>query len=356
MEFTSVESIATEVTENAVTEPIGVTVETEESHMYHITADSKKRTYQHEHWTKDINGKKVTLSVYTYFYWGIFEITLTDKEKEEILKKESIILNDYNVSCEEMDSACEQWEDIENEESYTEEELLKINQFIYRPVADEDYDSDKDDEEYEYNEDVLRKNGWHMDDTIYGLDTGCELELISVESTATEVTENAETEPTEEPTENAETEESHIYELTADYKKCTYQTEQWNNVLSNGKRVRFEVTNYFYWGKFEIELTDKEKEEILKKDSIILNDHSCVSVESLDSGCDYSDEICNEDSYTKIERREIHRLLYFDRYHQTSYTSDCDDIDEDILELNGWSMDDTIYGMDTGCELTLISD
>ena len=48
---------------------------------------------------------------------------------------------------------------------------------------------------------------------------------------------------------------SKVYHLTADYKKSTYQTEQWNNVLSNGKRVRFEVTNYFYWGTFEIELT-----------------------------------------------------------------------------------------------------
>ena len=81
------------------------------------------------------------------------------------------------------------------------------------------------------------------------------------------------------------------YNLTANCKKCTYQTEQWNNVLSNGKHIRFEVTNYFYWGTFEIELTDKEKEEILKKDSIILNDYS-VSCPELDSGCDYSEEIC----------------------------------------------------------------
>jgi len=125
--------------------------------------------------------------------------------------------------------------------------------------------------------------------------------------------------------------------------------------LSNGKRVRFEVTNYFYWGTFEIELTDKEKEEILKKDSIILNDYSGVSVDSLDSGCDYSDNICNEDSYTNIERREIHRLLYFDENDEESYTNDCDNVDEDVLPQNGWSMDDTIYGMDTGCKLECIS-
>ena len=145
------------------------------------------------------------------------------------------------------------------------------------------------------------------------------------------------------------------YSLTADYKKCTYQTEQWNNVLSNGKHVRFEVTNYFYWGTFEIELTDKEKEEILKKESIILNDYS-VSVESLDSGCDYYDEICNKDSYTEEELKEIHRLLYLDPDDEESYTSDCDDVNDDVLEQNGWSMDETIYGIDTGCELELISD
>jgi len=175
-------------------------------------------------------------------------------------------------------------------------------------------------------------------------------------------TENAETEPigltvsTEDSlTENVETEESHTYELTADYKKSTYQTEQWNNVLSNGKRVRFEVTNYFYWGTFEIELTDKEKEEILKKESIILNDY-CVSCNELDSGCDYYDEICNKDRYTEEELKEIHCLLYLDQDDEESYTSDCDDVNDDVLEQNGWSMDETIYGIDTGCELELISD
>jgi hypothetical protein len=146
--------------------------------------------------------------------------------------------------------------------------------------------------------------------------------------------------------------ESKMYYLTADYKKSTYQTEQWNNTLSNGKRVRFEITNYFYWGTFEIDLTDKQKEEILKKKSIILNDYG-VFVESLDIGCDYSDEICNKESYTPEELKEIHRLLYLDPDDKESYTSDCHDVVEDVLEQNGWSMDDTIYGIDTGCELEL---
>ena len=137
-----------------------------------------------------------------------------------------------------------------------------------------------------------------------------------------------------------------IYHLIADYKKSTYQTEQWNNTLSNGKPVRFEITSYFYWGTFEIELTDKEKEEILKKDSIILNNYTGVSVESLDDCCDYSYEIYNKESFTHKELKEIDKLLYLDQEYGP---------DENILEKNGWSMDDTIYGINTGCELECIS-
>lgn len=153
----------------------------------------------------------------------------------------------------------------------------------------------------------------------------------------------------------SEVEKTKIYHLTADYKKCTYQTEQWNNVLSNGKHVRFEITNVFYWGTFEVELTDKEKEEILQKKSIILNDYS-ASCEQLDDGCEYYDEIYNKDQFSSEELKEIHRLLYLDPNDKESYTSECDDVDESVLERNGWSMDNTIYGINSGCELELISD
>jgi hypothetical protein len=151
-----------------------------------------------------------------------------------------------------------------------------------------------------------------------------------------------------------EVEEPKIYSLTADYKKCTYQTEQWNNILSNGKHVRFDITNVFYWGTFEITLTDAEKEEILQKTSIILNDYH-VSCEQLDDGCNYYDEIYNKDQYTPDELHEIHRLLYLDPDDKESYTIELNCIDEDVLDQNGWSMDNTIYGINSGCELELIS-
>ena len=145
--------------------------------------------------------------------------------------------------------------------------------------------------------------------------------------------------------------ESRIYKLSADYKKATYQTEQWNNVLKNGKSVRFEITTYFRWGDFEIELNEKEKEEILNLDSIILNDYGCSCIE-LDDGCDRYEEIIDEDKFDEDEKKEIHRLLYYNEENDEDYESDTDYcVDEDTLQINGWSMDDTIYGITTGCVL-----
>ena len=145
--------------------------------------------------------------------------------------------------------------------------------------------------------------------------------------------------------------ESKIYKLSADSKKATYQTEQWNNVLKNGKSVRFEVTTYFRWGDFEIELNEKEKQEILKLDSIILNDYGCSCIELTD-GCDQYEEIVDDDNFDDYEKKEIHRLLYYNEENEEDYESDADYcIDQDTLEINGWSMDDTIYGISTGCVL-----
>ena len=160
------------------------------------------------------------------------------------------------------------------------------------------------------------------------------------------------------PAENAAAEEEiHIYNITANYKKSTYQIEHWTNVLSNGKHVTLLVYTYFYWGTFEIELTDKEKEDILKKDEIVLNDYSVSCVE-LDSGCDCYEEIENDEKYTKEELDEINKLIYWHKdYHDEEYNTNTEyDFEQDILELNDWDLDDTIYGFDTGCELELISD
>ena len=44
--------------------------------------------------------------------------------------------------------------------------------------------------------------------------------------------------------------------------------------------------------------------------------------------------------------------MYMDKDDPENYDEDSDDrVEEDLLEANGWSMDDTIYGISCPCEL-----
>jgi len=78
----------------------------------------------------------------------------------------------------------------------------------------------------------------------------------------------------------------------------------------------------------------------------------------LDSGCDYYEDIEDAESYTKEEMDEINKLIYWhNEYYDEEYNTDSKyNLEQDILELNDWYMDNTIYGFDTGCKLELISD
>ena len=142
------------------------------------------------------------------------------------------------------------------------------------------------------------------------------------------------------------------YKISANYKKSTYQEEHWVNKLKNGRYVTLFVTTFFRWGTFEITLTDQEKKEILEKQDIILNKYHC-SMEELWDGCDRYVEIQEEDTYSPEEIKEIYRLIYCEDLEKSDYEydSDNDNFQEDILDENGWDLDDTIYGFTTGCEL-----
>ena len=97
----------------------------EQTKSYKITAKSKKATYEEEHWVNTIDNKEVKLNVTSYYRWGTFTINLTDSEKEEILKKDDIVLNDYDFELEEMwdgDSRCVE---LQDEDNYSEEQLKK---------------------------------------------------------------------------------------------------------------------------------------------------------------------------------------------------------------------------------------
>ena len=149
-----------------------------------------------------------------------------------------------------------------------------------------------------------------------------------------------------------EEEESKYYELKPSNKKSTYQIEQWNNNLSNGRKVQYNITRYFRWGTFEVELTDTEKDEILKSKDVIVNNWPGAICQDLWGCCDYFEELVNKDKYTPEEVKEIHKLLRQDLGKVDFNETDCENaIDEELLHKNGWSMDDTIYGIVGGCKL-----
>ena len=149
------------------------------SKKYKITADYKKSSYQEEYWDNLLsNGKSVTILSTTFFRSGTFTITLTEKEKVELLKQDKIILNNYEIELDRLTDGQDHYVTIENIEDYGTQELLEIKKLLY--VAKEEWDTVQTEEEIEeeFNEDVMEENNWVIDDTIYGFTSGCRVFLI----------------------------------------------------------------------------------------------------------------------------------------------------------------------------------
>lgn len=156
------------------------------------------------------------------------------------------------------------------------------------------------------------------------------------------------------------------YIIEPNYKKSTYQTEEWRNKMENGKEVIIHVTSFYRWGIFEISLTEEEKNEILKKESIEFDDYDEFEMQEMWDGCDLYIEIQNEEQYTNEEIRKIKCLIYCDQNEGCEYQNksesesesesecECESnniYDECVMYDNGWEEYDTSYGFSTGCVL-----
>ena len=150
---------------------------------YLIEPEHKKSTYEEQTWTNTLkNSKPVSLKVGNLYRWGSFNIDLSENEKKDIDKKETVLLNDYeNFELIEMwDGGCDFWVDIVDEGSFTEEELEEINSLIYSwPVGKCPEDEDEDDDGYD--EQKMEFNGWTESDCEYYVNTPVKLEVITEE-------------------------------------------------------------------------------------------------------------------------------------------------------------------------------
>ena len=138
------------------------------------------------------------------------------------------------------------------------------------------------------------------------------------------------------------------YIIKPEYKKSALEEQIWTNTLVNGKQVTVKVGNLYRWGSFYIDLSDCEKENLLKKDSVLLNEYEDYElIEMWDGGCDFWVDIVDEDSYNEDEVEEINTLLYkWPEGKVPEYEDEDDDgYSEDKMELNEW--------YETDCEYTL---
>ena len=61
------------------------------------------------------------------------------------------------------------------------------------------------------------------------------------------------------------------YSLIPHYNKSLTETQTWTRTLKTGKSATLKVCNVYRCFRIEIELDDAEKAEILKMDTIMLN-------------------------------------------------------------------------------------
>ena len=113
--------------------------------------------------------------------------------------------------------------------------------------------------------------------------------------------------------------------------KCTFTREEWYIHLFN-KIVRLDVTVMWRWGDFSIYITEKEKKELESSEKVIVSEYDFELINMFD-GCERFVELRNESDYTKDELKEIYKKIYL---------TDEKMYDEDILEQNGWFLEDTV--------------
>ena len=132
-----------------------------EKKTYIIEPKYKKSSFSNEYWINRISNKDVTVVVSVQWRWSVFSINLTDEEKNKLNNLIDINISDYDYEFDNMTDACERFIFIKNENNYTARELKEIYMMIY-----------DNDEEEEYDEEIMEQNNWILEDTTYEISGG----------------------------------------------------------------------------------------------------------------------------------------------------------------------------------------
>ena len=134
---------------------------------YIVTPEYKKSVYSNEYYYNTICDKRVVLIITTMWRWGEFVIDVSDEDHDKLMEVEKIVINDHCGEVNETTDGQEETEEIQNIDSYTEEEQKAIYECIYEDRKGGIL----------YDLDVLEEEkGWVLDDTIYEIYGGFEME------------------------------------------------------------------------------------------------------------------------------------------------------------------------------------
>ena len=167
------------------------------------------------------------------------------------------------------------------------------------------------------------------------------------------------------------------YTIKPTYKKCALEEQYWCNSLQSGKFVSVKVNNVYRWGEFYIELTDEEKQELLKKEMVNLSQYDHELIEMWDGGCDFWIDIVNDEDFSEEELEEIETLLYKWKKDEDEdirvlsiipedevgvSEEDVEDFSDDEgysyekMEHNGWYETECEYVITSSCELEKVTE
>ena len=145
---------------------------------------------------------------------------------------------------------------------------------------------------------------------------------------------------------NEDTEQVECYTVTPKDKKSVREEIVYTKLYEN-LRVKLIVTKTWRYGKFEVELTKKQADNIITIDNVKLNDYGAM-IECTDNLHEQNIMIHDIDNYPDYIQKKIWEDVYEDLEHDITFD------EGDLVDKYGWELDDTIYTIDGGVVLNAV--
>lgn len=132
---------------------------------YKIIPQGSNSIYEEEIWKGTLfNGRTIIISIVNIYESGYFIMDLSNNDLKTILKRDNIVLNDYNLLNHYLENKSGYFTLLRNMSHYNESEINEINKLIY----------DNKNKDIRNSDNILisdlEKRWFKCDDIIYGFE------------------------------------------------------------------------------------------------------------------------------------------------------------------------------------------